>query len=147
MSIVLKPKQLIISCPELLTQPDDQHTYIHCAYFSPSLSVNNGWFNIEPTPNLVNVKNTDQRISLIHAINAPIAPEKYYFKKRRDWIYFTLIFNKLPEHWRLFTIAFNNAPRNLKVFVLKKNDPKWGGYAVGPIEKTKSGIYKIIVGY
>lgn len=147
MSIILEPKQQIISCPELLTQPDDQHTYINCAYFSPSLSVNNGWFNIEPNPYLINVKNTDQRIAILHAINAPIAPEKHFFKKRNDCIYFTLISNKLPEDWKWFTVVFNNGPKKLRVYVLKKNDPKWGGYAVGPIEKTKSGIYKIIVGY
>ncbi|MCX7745019.1 MAG: hypothetical protein N2167_10695 [Flavobacteriales bacterium] len=97
---------LIVNQPFIETVPLTQveesgYTYLHCKYTTSPKYVSDWWINIWKTSYLIN-RITRESVSLVDAINIPLAPEKYYLKHFGDSLSFVLVFPQLPEHWHSF---------------------------------------------
>lgn len=86
---------------------------------------------IWPSTFLVN-DNWDEDYQLLHALNIPIGPTKYYLKKGEKFIRFTLIFPALPQSWNNFEL-------------IEITDSPDSGFKVSNIIKNESGVYHIII--
>ena len=104
------------------------NTYIHCSYISKSKYINGGWINIWPTTYLFHMP-TGAHIKLLHAINIPLRPAQYHFKKAGQFINFTLIFPVIPKSWQHFTI--------------KEIADNPSGFIVEDLARNRSGIYRV----
>ena len=69
-------------------------TKIDFGYQTTSYYVKGGWVRID-AKTFIRIHSTDERLTLINAINIPIAPEQHYFDTSKDWLYFSLIFSTL----------------------------------------------------
>jgi hypothetical protein len=75
---------------------EDELTRIDFAYRSSPKYINGGWVQIE-RESFIRPVNTGMRLTLVQAVNIPIAPTKHWFKKAGDCLYYTLYFPKLPD--------------------------------------------------
>lgn len=145
MPLLIEKPKLLVDCPELITKPQVdgiRFTYLHCLCISPCLSYYSDGVSINPETYLTNIHGTE-KLPLLHAINIPLDPKKYYFKKKKDELNFTLVFDQIPNEWIVFRVMFNKTTMDWKAFFLIEGR----GFSTKPIEKNKNGIYKIIVGH
>ena len=121
----------IIVADDLLTSGEEEgFTYLHCTYYASSKYTGGWWVNIFKTSYLVS-KLHNERLQLLHAINIPIAPEKYYLKNLGDRINFTLIFPKTPVHWDYFD------------FIEKCGGDT--GLSIKNIKCNETSVYRVII--
>jgi hypothetical protein len=116
-------KQIMLSALELESQ-----TTLHCKIRGTEIYQHGGWANINPNTFLIN-RHSNERLKLIHAENIPYTPHRYFFRHPNDFLYFTLLFQKIPETWA--------------DFCLYEETPFGDGFFVGEVPKNKSGIYRI----
>ena len=110
----------------LTKEKEDSQTTVFCNYISKNKYVNGGWVNIQPTTFLVS---DNDSLSLLHAINVPVAPDKHHFEKAGQHKRFELIFPALPKSW----ISFD--------FV--ESCSSGDGFVVENISRNNTGIYEI----
>ena len=123
------PAELLQDIPHELSYAEEAgYTLIHCSYVSKQMYVNGGWINIWPTTWLFNEDETES-IILLHALEVPLAPERYYFQKPGQLKRFTLVFPQLPKSWQLFS--------------LKEQTATGDGFMVNRIERNNTGVYHI----
>lgn len=111
-----------------LEEQENKFTLVHCTYVSKPLYINGGWVNIWPTTYLVNSA-TDEMLVLQHALDVPLAPERFYFKKHGECKRFTLVFPAVPEHWESFHIK-------------EKCGAKYG-FTVNNLQRNSTGVYRV----
>lgn len=105
-------------------------TIINCTYVAPQKYVNGGWINIFPTTYLIN-QTTNIELPMIHAINIPLAPEKYIFSKTGDVKRFLLYFPVLPKYWKFFHL-------------IEKVEDCYG-FSAYNIERNETGLYEVFI--
>ena len=108
----------------------ESQTIIHCKLKGCEMFHLWGWVNISPNTFLIN-RQSNERLNLLFAENIPQIPFRHYFRTPNDCLYFTLIFQKIPETWTTFCLYEETVLGN--------------GFFVGDISKNKSGVYRIIL--
>lgn len=83
---------------------EESCTIVHCCSTGKKMYENGGWVNINRATFLEKSGGKSEGLSLLHAINIPLAPEKHYFKKHGDSIRFTLYFPAIPKDWTSFSL-------------------------------------------
>lgn len=106
----------------------ESQTIIHCKIKAFKLFKFGGWVNISPNTYLIH-RDSDERLKLLYAENIPYTPYRYFFRTPHDCLYFTLIFQRIPETWTNFC--------------LYEETQLGDGFFVGEVPKNKSGIYRI----
>jgi hypothetical protein len=106
----------------------ESQTIIHCKIKAFEMFQHCGWANISPNTYLIN-RLSNERLKLIYAENIPHAPHRHFFRHPNDTLYFTLLFQKIPETWTTFCLYEETAMGD--------------GFFVGEVPKNKSGIYRI----
>ena len=106
----------------------ESQTIIHCMIKACEILQQGGWANISPNTYLIN-RQSDERLKLIYTENIPQAPHRHFFRHSNDCLYFTLVFQKLPETWTTFCLYEETALGD--------------GFFVGEVPKNKSGVYRI----
>ena len=109
---------------------EEKVTILSCTYVAPNNYVNGGWINIYPTTYLINPI-TNIQLPLLHAINIPFAPEKFYFSNKGDVKRFLLYFPALPKYWNFFHL------------IEKVEDSS--GFSVYSIQRNETGLYDIFI--
>jgi hypothetical protein len=126
----LKTIELAISL--VLNDPEEKSfTLLHCSYFSKHYYVDGGWVNIWPTTYLIDTI-TGQQLELIHEINIPVAPNKFYFKKAGQLKNFTLIFPAIPKDWAYFDFIEKAADHSI-------------GFRVNKLQRNDLGVYRLTI--
>ena len=74
---------------------DEKFTRIDFAYNTDSEYINGGWVQMHYSC-FIRPVNSDLKLSLIKAVNIPLAPKKHFFKTTKDCLYYTLYFPTLP---------------------------------------------------
>jgi hypothetical protein len=75
---------------------EDDFTRIDFLYRASSYYVNGGWIQISKQT-YIRAVGSELKLSLIKAVNIPIAPHKHYFKSSCDMLAYTLYFPKVPK--------------------------------------------------
>ena len=112
-----------------LAMTEEGQTIVHCQYRSKEKYVNGGWINIWKETYLYN-KQSGSMLKMTHAIDVPIAPAKYYFKRAGDSKNFTLIFPRIPSNWDKFSL-------------IEITDVLSPSFTVRNIERNDSGVYHV----
>jgi hypothetical protein len=107
---------------------EESQTIIHCKIKAFAMFQQGGWANISPNTYLLN-RQSNERLKLIHAENIPYAPHRHFFGHPKDVLYFTLLFQKIPDSWT--------------TFCLYEETIMGDGFFVGEVPKNKNGIYRI----
>jgi len=122
----------------LLTKYQEKgYTIIHCEYFASSKYANGGWVTITKDAYLLNRTN-NEKLSLLHAINIPIDPEKHFFKNPGERLAFTLIYPQIPSDWISFD--FITTPQHVTQVPLGDEVSGWYHFN---INRNNSGVYRI----
>lgn len=74
------------------------------------IRINGGWVRIEPGT-FIRPINTGKQLTLVQAVNIPIAPSKHWFKNIRECLYYTLYFPALPTDTEVIDIIEREAAR------------------------------------
>ena len=107
--------------------PEEGATLVHCHYVSPRKYINGGWVNINRTTYLR--ANNGQEVSLLHALNIPVAPGRHFFNKSGEYKKFTLCFPQLPKDWTVFEMVEESRTGE--------------GFKVTGIKRNESGVYDV----
>jgi hypothetical protein len=108
---------------ELVNQDEDRVTIVHCRYFAETPSYARVW----PTTYLVE---NDGRIrELLHAENIATYPAYQLYDVSRDYIYFTLIFERLSDECTSFHI--------------EEIIPDTNGFISDEVARNKTGVYQV----
>ena len=75
---------------------NEEHTRIDFGYHTYPLYINGGWIKIAPET-FIEVKETKKRYLLTKALNIPVSPDKLHFESQKDWQFFSLYFEPLPQ--------------------------------------------------
>jgi len=76
---------------ELITMDEERVTIVHCRHFIPHPSSARIW----PTTYLIENNGTTR--GLLHAIDIVFAPKRWLYHLYAEYIYFTLIFERLSD--------------------------------------------------
>lgn len=109
---------------------EEKVTILSCTYVAPNKYINGGWINIYSTTNLIN-PTTNIKLPLLHAINIPIAPDKYYFSKRGEIKRFLLYFPTLPKYWKFFHL-------------IEKTNERYA-FSAYNIVRNETGLYEVFI--
>ena len=90
-------------------------TRIDFVYRSTPKYVNGGWVQIDQET-FIRPVNTAIRLTLVQAVNNPITPKKYWFKKAGQCLFYTLCFPKLPDDVVAIDIIEREAARPYNFF-------------------------------
>ena len=104
---VIDLKTLIIKSPISEYTPNDQsgiecisidenYTRIDFIYISPKKYPNGGWVKMDRNA-YIQICGSNKKYHLLKAINIPLDPDKYYFKKTGQVLQFTLLFPAIPK--------------------------------------------------
>ena len=128
---------------ELITQFQEQgYTILHCETCSGVERVPEGtltiqWTTVTKTASIIH-RPTQEKLPLLHAINIPVNPEKYWFKFFGECLKFTLIYPQIPSNWSYFD--FVGDPTSVTKI------PKGHivtGWVVRNIRRNKTGVYRL----
>lgn len=87
----------------------DEFTLVEFQYRSSYKYLNGGWIQIHKDSFIRDCK-TKSKYPLLLALNIPIAPEKFYFKRSGQLHRYTLVFPALPESTESIDIIEKEAP-------------------------------------
>lgn len=87
----------------------DAYTRIDFWYKAPEYYVNGGWIQIDPL-SYIRPSGSNMRYSLFKAINIPLAPEKFYFRRCGQLHSYSLYFPALPKDTKTIDIIEREAP-------------------------------------
>lgn len=137
-------------CNDLLTFFEEEgYTYLHCTYYTSPRYQSGWWVNMGLESYLTNGK---EHLKMIKAMNIPISPEKYFFKKFGDSLQFTLIFPAVPKDWSTFNFLertgsklsiqeTNNAETPNGLFTIHESK----GLYINNIARNNTGVYKVVI--
>jgi hypothetical protein len=108
---------------ELINQEEDSVTIVHCRYFAATPSMARVW----PTTYLV--ENNGRIRELLHAENIATYPAYQLYDVCGDYIYFTLIFERLSNECTSFHI--------------EEIIPDTNGFISHEVSRNKTGVYQI----
>ena len=111
--------------PQLLRiELHSEYTKIDFGYQTSSYYIKGGWVKIAPIT-YIKVNNNEEHLTLIDAINIPIAPKKHDFDTQKDWLYFSLIFPPIKIEDCLMDMieAYKGEPTDFNYYniVIKKS--------------------------
>lgn len=86
----------------------------------------------------------EEEIKMLNAINIPISPEKFLFKKFGDSLKFTLIFPSIPKSWGIFNLIERKQERSKFDFKTQILHEVKGLY-INTIIRNNTGVYKVII--
>lgn len=81
----------------------DAYTRIDFWYKAPDYYANGGWIQIDPL-SYIRPSGSNTRYSLFKAINIPLAPKKFFFKRCGQQHSYTLYFPALPKDTKTIDI-------------------------------------------
>lgn len=113
-----------------ILREEEAMTIVHCSYFAKHYYENGGWLSIWPTTYLVH-QATNERLELLHVVNAPLSPRKHYFKQKGERLNFSLLFGQLPAHWGQFDLI--------------EQAGDGAGFQFHGIQRNSTGVYRITV--
>lgn len=87
----------------------DAYTRIDFWYKAPDYYVNGGWIQIDPL-SYIRPSGSNMRYSLFKAVNIPLAPQKFHFKRCGQLLSYTLYFPALPKDTKTIDIIEREAP-------------------------------------
>jgi len=109
---------------------DDDFTRIDFVYIAPKKYCNGGWIQMD-SECYIRPIGSEIRYKMVTAINIPLAPSKYYFKRTGQVHHFTLLFPVVPKsvkhidiierlaegtYFNFFRVALqHNAPTSIRV--------------------------------
>jgi len=97
--VVFSPnmKNKTIETTEILRiENEDDFTRIDFICYAPTRYINGGWVEILKDT-FIRPVGTTHKLTLVKAVNIPIAPKKHYFRSKRDMLCYTLYFPPLPK--------------------------------------------------
>jgi hypothetical protein len=71
-------------------------TRIDFVHRASPIRINGGWVRIEPET-FIRPVNTNMRLTMVQAVNIPLAPAMHWYKNNRECLYYTLFFPRLPD--------------------------------------------------
>lgn len=122
--------KLILKNSELLSNAEEQvFTRLLCEYTTTSKYSADWKVHIHKTSYLINT-DSSERLTLLHNINIPLAPQWHNLKKRGGSLNFILIFPAIPKHWKTFDFV-------------EKASCSCDGFYIRNLKKNASGIYRV----
>ena len=126
----LKYSKIEVSNDLLSSFEEEGFTYLHCTYITSPKYVSGWWVNMHQTSYLTTGKG-DEKLTMLNAMNIPLAPKKHYFKKFGDSLKFTLIFPAVPKQWKVFDFVEDCAGSD--------------GLNIKNITRNSTGVYKVFI--
>lgn len=74
---------------------NENYTIVDFIYYAPQYYINGGWVSIDKST-FIRPKGKDLKLTLVKAVNIPMAPNKHYFKNKGDILLFSLYFPAVP---------------------------------------------------
>ena len=90
---------------------NEEYTRIDFKYTSSQEYINGGWIKMERN-SFVRDTLSKRTYPLLFALNTPISPEKFYFRRRGQAHTYTLVFPALPQSTKAIDIIEKEAPGN-----------------------------------
>jgi len=88
---------------------DSEYTRLDFGYIATSYFEKGGWIRISPET-YIKIQNEDKKYRLTHADNIPIAPEQFDFESNKDWQYFSLYFEPIPQKKVMIDVIEDESP-------------------------------------
>ena len=111
---------------------NEKFTRIDFAYNPDSKYINCGWVQMHDSC-FIRPVNSKLKLSLIKAINIPIAPRKHYFKTVKDCLYYTLFFPALPINTKA-----------IDIIELETNDPNFFNFYGVTTERIEKEVINVL---
>jgi hypothetical protein len=89
---------------------EEELTRIDFVHRACPLRINGGWVRIEPET-FIRPVGTSMRLTMVQAVNIPIAPAKHWYKNKGQCLYYTLYFPALPDEVVAIDIIEREAAR------------------------------------
>ena len=125
-------KRTLKNIQVLRLELDEKFTRIDFAYLSGTKYINGGWFQIHATC-FIKPVNSDLKLSLIKAVNIPLAPKKHFFKTTKDCLYYTLYFPPLP-----------NNTKAIDIIEMETNDSNYFNFYGVSVERIKKEVINVL---
>jgi len=106
LNIVCEPNTNLIMLRAVLNQ---QYTRLDFGYITTAQFIKGGWIRISPET-FLKVHGADKRYVLTHTDNIPIAPDHHHFESTKDWQYFSLYFEAIPQKTSVFDLIEKQDP-------------------------------------
>ena len=90
---------------------NEEYTRIDFKYTSSQEYMNGGWIKMERN-SFIRDTLSKRTYPLLFALNIPIAPEKFYFRRKGQSHSYTLVFPPLPKSTKAIDIIEKEAPGN-----------------------------------
>ena len=104
---------------------DDDFTKIDFVYISPKEYINGGWIQMDSNC-FIRPLGSEINYKMIQAINIPITPNKYHFKRSGQVLRFSLLFPALPKEVKAIDFIEKHAEGtyfNFFNIALQHNEP------------------------
>lgn len=104
---------------------NEENTQIDFVYISPKDYKNGGWIQMDADC-FIKPVGSEIRYKMIQAINIPIAPNKYHFKRSGQVLRFSLLFQALPKEVKAIDFIEKDAKGtyfNFFNIALQHNEP------------------------
>jgi len=75
---------------------EEELTRVDFVHYASPIYMNGGWVSIE-RETFIRPVHTNQRLTMVHAVNIPLAPKKHWYKSMRQCLYYTLYFPALSS--------------------------------------------------
>ena len=75
---------------------EEELTRIDFVHRPSPIYLNGGWVRIEPET-FIRPVNTSMRLTMVQAVNIPVAPVKHWYKNKNQCLYYTLYFPALSD--------------------------------------------------
>jgi hypothetical protein len=128
--VVFKPlvkHQVSTSAEILRIENDPNFTRIDFIVYASPIYVNGGWVQMY-SQSFIRPVGSNLCLTLVKAVNIPIAPTKHFFKGKKDFLCYTLVFPALPEGTKSIDIIEKEIP----------GDNTWFNFYGVSMDKVKS---------
>ena len=75
---------------------EEELTRIDFVHRASPIRINGGWVRME-SGTFIRPVNTGMKLTMVQAVNIPVAPAKHWYKNKRECLYYTLYFPALPN--------------------------------------------------
>jgi hypothetical protein len=89
---------------------EEDLTRIDFAHRASGIYLDGGWVSIQPGT-FIRPVSTDIKLTMIQAVNIPVAPCKHWYKSAKQFLYYTLYFPALPTDVEAIDIIEREAAR------------------------------------
>jgi len=125
-------KRTLRNIQVLRLELDEKFTRIDFAYLSGTKYINGGWVQIHDSC-FIKPVNSDLKLSLIKAVNIPLAPKKHFFKTTKDCLYYTLYFPPLPIN-----------TKEIDIIEMETNDSNYFNFYGVSVERIKKEVINVL---